>query len=112
MKIDDLIVALQRIREAKGNLDIQASSFCGTNNGFVVFDIQPFRKNFKVEDQLTGEGKLSLHVDINPTYRQQIIDGQQQMIRMGHDWIPSQYVSRGAEVRRNTTPPYSDNVPW
>ena len=96
MKIDDLIANLQRVRAAQGNVDVAVTSYCGTNGGHALFDIEPpSRKKFAVKNYINGHGQFCLHVDLSATSRKKIVDGIADMQAKGYRYFRSQYVSLG-----------------
>jgi len=100
MKIDDLIATLQRVREASGNVDVAVTSFCGTNQGHVLFDIKPpKRPNFAVKKHINGHGQFCLSVEISQSTKASIKKGVAEMKELGYRYFCSQYVSVGESPR-------------
>lgn len=93
MKIDDLIAILQRAREAAGNIDVNVTSFCGTNQAHVVFDIDPpKRKDFSVKNHMNDLGQFCLHVNISQHTRTEIAEGVADMKSKGWRFFRSQFI--------------------
>jgi len=93
MKIDDLIAVLQRVRDAKGNIEVQCNSFCGTNNNIVSFDIKPpNRKKFEPLNYINGLGAFCLSIDISADTRKRIAEETKRMESIGYTFYHSQFV--------------------
>lgn len=100
MKIDTLIAVLQRVRDAKGNVDVQASGFVGTNQAHVCFDIKPpGRANFNVDNHMNDFGEFCLSVEISNYTRKEIEKGVLEMKNLGQTFYCSQFVGAGEAPR-------------
>lgn len=109
MKIDDLIAALQRVKESEGNIDVVAAGFTGTNQGFVAFDIKPLPKDFVVADHLSSLG-LSLSIEVSEQSKADIRKGIRDMERLGHTFYRSQFVEAGEKPKPGLSPCEWHNV--
>ena len=101
MKIDDLIAALQRVKESEGNIDVVAAGFTGTNQGFVAFDV--------VADHLSSLG-LSLSIEVSEQSKADIRKGIRDMERLGHTFYRSQFVEAGEKPKPGLSPCEWHNV--
>lgn len=105
MKIDDLIAILQRARKQVGNVDVSASSFCGTNDGHVLFELLPTnRKNFCVSRLMNGYGQLCLSIKLSDKSRECIKNGVGDMKAQGYQYFRSQYVRHGQAPQEGLSP--------
>ena len=91
MKIDKLIKLLERVRDEKGNINVVGSSFCGTNDAHIIFDIKDNSK-CSVNDLITGYGDLSLSMNVSEHSKQRIKEGVKDMETHGYTYYRSQYV--------------------
>lgn len=112
MKIDDLIAVLERVRSAKGNIEVNASSFCGTDESHVIFDIKPpDRKKFSVKNHLNGYGEFCLSVELSKRTREEIAKGVADMKKRGYRYFLSQFVAEGESPREGLSP-CEWHMPW
>jgi hypothetical protein len=111
MKVDELISILQRVRAAKGNVEVQCNSFCGTNQGHVSFDINPERKNFNVADHMNDFGTFCLSIEISDYTRKEIEKGVADMKRLGYRFYLSQFVGEN-ECAKTGLSPCEWHNPW
>lgn len=102
MLIDDLIADLQKVREKKGNIEVVASSFCGTNNSLVVFTIEP-RKS-PIKDNLSEGKTYHLSVVVSETSKAGIKAGVADMIARGYQFFLSQFVESGKQPKAGLSP--------
>ncbi len=112
MTVDEMIAMLQRVKDAKGgDTLVQATSFCGTNQAHVLFDIQPpKRKKFNVSNHMNEYG-FCIHVNISPLTRQQVAKGIEDMFRNGYRFYRSQFCKVGESPSMGLSPCEWHN-PW
>src|SRR6185503_19384242 len=103
MKIDKLIKILQRVKDSKGKVEVTCGSFCGTNNGYVNFDLKPVNINFNIDDHMTANKppRLSLGIILSKETIKSDNEGKERMLKLGYDFIPSQYRKKNEEIRKN-----------
>lgn len=111
MKLDDLIAFLEAVKAKKGNIEVKFTSFCGTDNNHVMFDIAPVNADRNVDDFMNDLGHLCLSGTISQESRQQIVEGINDMKRLGYRFIHSQFVKQGEKVREGLSPCEWHN-PW
>lgn len=110
MQIDDLITLLQRVKVEKGNIEVVGSSFCGTNNSHVTFNITD-RVDVDVEDLINGLDQLCLTMTLTNHSRDKIKDGVESMKRLGYAFYCSQYVENGKQPESGLSP-CEWHTPW
>jgi hypothetical protein len=98
MKIDNLISLLQRVQDAKGNIEVVGSSFCGTNDNHVTFKIKE-RDGYDVDVLINGLGELCLSMDISDYSKNEIKNGIGDMQKLGYTFYCSQFAKSGESPR-------------
>lgn len=96
--VDELIAVLQKVKEERGGKTlVKAGSFCGTNQGFVHFDVKRLRANkrFRVANHLNGHGNFCLGIEISVSTRKDIEKGIEDMKRLGYRYYRSQFRKDG-----------------
>lgn len=112
MKIDELIEILQRVKAAKGNIEVKASGAIGTNQAFVLLDVKPpTRKNFCVADHCNDYNQFCMSVEVSDITRKQIEKGVAEMKELGYRFFLSQYRSLGESPKEGLSPCDWHN-PW
>lgn len=102
MLLDDLIEDLQKARAKLGNVEVKCSSSCGTNSGFVSFDIEP-RKS-KIKNNVNGYGDYCLSIEVSERSKTDIKNGIAKMISMGWRYFRSQFVQVGESPKEGLSP--------
>ena len=110
MKIDNLISLLEKVRDAKGNIEVIGSSFCGTNVGHVTFKITE-RDGYDVDVLINGFNQLCLSMDISDYSKNEIKNGIGDMEKLGYTFYCSQFVKSG-QTPRSGLSPCEWHTPW
>ena len=97
MKIDELIDILERVKKVRGNIDVVAGSFCGTDSDHVLFKFKYSKKEpWEVDDKLTDNGELSLSMEVSEESKDRIQKGILEMTRLGYTYYRSQFIPIGS----------------
>ena len=92
---------LKKLVKKKGNVNVIAAGFLGTNNAHVTFDID---HSGSIKNNMTGNGDFSLSVKLNTDCRERILKGIEQMEEKGYTYYPSQFVKEGDAPKSGTSP--------
>lgn len=112
MIIDDLLNALQKVKDKHGGkTEVKVSSFCGTNNNSVLFDLKKFEEHFDVADTMNDLGELVLTVEISQSTIDRIKQGVAEMEEKGYRFYRSQFCKRNEQPMLGLSP-CEWHVPW
>lgn len=110
--IDDVIALLQKVRNEKGNIPMDCSSYCGTHQDFAIFDIQlPDMANFEVDNHVNGHGVFGLSMELSQVTRDAVAEGIENMKRNGKTFYRSQFVEEGKTPEPGLSP-CAWHMPW
>lgn len=110
MNVDDLITLLQRVKDEKGNIEVVCSSFCGTNESYVTFDITE-REDVKVKHLINGLNQLCLSMTLTKYSWDRAKDEIETMKRLGYDFYRTQYTIHEIPPIQGLSP-CDWHVPW
>ena len=95
MKISKLIKRLKKIEKDLGDVEVSAGAWCGTNNGYIHFDIRPDTFKGKSSQHLNGRGEVVIDISVSETTKEDILKGIKDMEKLGYTYYRSQFVLFG-----------------
>lgn len=90
MKISKLIKKLKKVKDQLGNVEVAATSYCGTNTAHVHFNLNEMESS--VEDYVNGNGEFCLSMEVSKSSKDRIIEGISDMKKRGYTYYRSQFV--------------------
>ena len=95
MKIKNIIRQLQLVYEKHGDVDVVFTSFCGTNQSHVQFDLEDLLKGSNLDDKFNDRGQFCLNANVSERQKTYTKNEIQRMESLGYRYYRSQYCKSG-----------------
>jgi hypothetical protein len=95
MRLADLIDRLLEVQNEKGSdVEVKLSTWCGTNNAFVLFDLKNITGG-DIDHYMNGHGHYCLSGEVSKETKEDTIKGIEAMEAQGYTYFRSQFVDKG-----------------